>query len=263
MNRFLLMGLIVLASTACDETGQPSVDNGQTVQTSQPADQPLAVDAILDGMETAGRKHGRIAADLRYEVDQPMTGDHELRTGRTRYQRQTDDNPPRFYVGFDTLKLGEGAVLKDKVEYAFDGRWLTVAKHRIKQMTRYEIAEEGQTVDAFRLGKGPFPVPFGQEAAAMTEYFEITTRPLGPADPEGTHYLRLIPKPERAEELSFVALELWVDSKSFLPTRLVSRDVSKNVTTVTFTDVQTDVTFKEADFHLPRPIGWEYSEERK
>ena len=264
----LLSTLLTLGLVGCDDSPGPHIDGDHPVTTapaSAPADlnDPPSVDDVLAAMEAAGRQHGRITATLDYEVDQPMTGDRELRSGRIRYQRQTDQTPPQFYVGFDTLKLGEGATLKDKVEYAFNGQWLTIAKHRIKQMTRYEIAAEGETVEAFRLGKGPFPMPFGQEAAAMKEHFDITTRPSGPADPDNTIYLKLVPREAHQEGLSFVLLEMWIDRDTSLPVRLVSRDASRNTTTVTFADVDTDVTFDAADFHLPRPLGWEYSEQRK
>ena len=264
----LLSMLMTLGLVGCDEPDAPTVDDEQTV-TTQPAetpadpDAPPSLDDVLVAMEEAGRLHGRIAAKLDYEVDQPMTGDRERRTGTIRYQRQTDDIPPQFYVGFNTLQLGEGATLKDEVEYAFDGRWLTIAKHRIKQMTRYEVAAEGETVEAFRLGQGPFPVPFGQEAGAMKEYFDIATRPAGPADPENTTYLKLTPRDTHKEELSFVLLEMWIDRDTSLPVRMVSRDASRNTTTVTFTDIDTEVAFDEADFRLPRPLGWEYSEQKK
>jgi len=256
--------LLTLGLVGCDDSPEPNIDGDQPVTTA-PAnpDDPPSVDVTLAAMEEAGRQHGRIAATLDYEVDQPMTGDRELRSGSIRYQRQTEDTPPQFYVGFDTLKLGDGATLKDKVEYAFDGRWLTIAKHRIKQMTRYEIAAEGETVEAFRLGKGPFPVPFGQEAQAMKEYFVITTRPPGPADPANTTYLKLVPRDAHKEDLSFVLLEMWIDRNTSLPVRLVSRDASRNTTTVTFSEIETDVTFDAADFRLPAPVGWEYSEQKK
>ena len=267
MSRWIMLFLLA-ASVGCDGAEAPDVDgangaNVSTQPTTQSAARPADVDDILDALEAAGREHAQIAADVRYHVHQRMTGDSELRTGRVKYQRHTETTPARFHIGFDTLKQGKGPILNDKVEYGFDGRWVTVAKHRIKQMTRYEVAAEGENIDAFKLGKGPFPLPFGQEAAVMREYFTITTRPAGPSDPPGTHYLLLIPREQHRESLAFTRLEMWIDRRRSLPVKIVSRDKNRNVTTVTFADIRTDATFSQNDFRLPRKIGWEYGERRR
>ena len=226
-----------------------------------PSPQQVKIDLILDALEAAGRENEQIVAEIDYQFDERMTGDSEHRTGRIKYQRQTEDTPPRFYVGFETLRLGDGAVLKDKVEYAFDGRWLTIAKHRIKQMTRYEMAAEDQQIDAFKLGKGPFPLPFGQEAAVMHEHFDIVTRDATEDDPPNAWYLRLTPKEAIAEEMTFTRLDMWVDVDTHLPVKLISRDKNNNRTTVAFDEIETDVDLDDDDFHMPKPLGWEYSEQ--
>lgn len=247
-----------------EEVVDPTAD--QPPADEPPADEPptpeeAKIDMILTALEAAGRENEQVVAEIDYQFDERMTGDSEHRTGSIKYQRQTEETPPRFYVGFETLQLGDGAVLKDKVEYAFDGQWLTLAKHRIKQMTRYQIAAEGQQIDAFKLGKGPFPLPFGQEAAVMHEHFDIITRDATEADPPNTWYLRLSPKEEIAEEMTFTRLDMWIDIDSHLPVRLISRDKNKNRTTVAFDEIETDVELDDDDFHMPKPLGWEYSEQ--
>ena len=68
-------------------------------------------------------------------------------------------------IAFETLRQGAGRKIRAKVDYAFDGQWFTVAKHRIRQMTRYQVAVKGEHVEPMRLGKGPFPLPFGARRA--------------------------------------------------------------------------------------------------
>jgi len=257
MNTWMVRLLIAatLLVGACDG---PDVENGSATKPAPP-DEVVDVETILAALEDAGQKVPALTADIEYGVDQRQTGDTEHRTGRIKYRRGDDDRPTGFYVGFDTLKLGDGPVLKDKVEYAFDGRWLTVAKERIKQMIRYEVAAEGVSADVFTLGKGPFPVPFGQEAAAMKDAFEMRTRPLREAEPEGTWYVHLTPKAEQ-EGPAFTRMEMWIDRQRHLPVRIVSEDKNRNVTTVVFSDIRTDVELGERDFHLPRRLGWDYTE---
>ena len=243
------------------DDAEPVVDAADEPPIEPESPDAEQIDMILAALEAAGREHVQIVSKVDYRFDERMTGDREQRTGTIKYQRQTEETPSRFYVGFETLQLGDGALLKDKVEYAFDGRWFTIAKHRIKQMTRYELAAEGERIEAFKLGKGPFPLPFGQEAAAMYEHFDITTRDPGEEEPENTWYLRLTPKEDLAEEMSFTRLEMWIDRDRHLPVRLVSRDKNRNVTVAEFDEIQTDVELADRDFHMPRPLGWEYSEQ--
>ena len=232
---------------------QPQTDNGQPT--------PPTADELLAQLEQAGREHPAIQADTEYKVDQQLTGDSEHRSGSVKYQADTPERPAMFYVVFNTLKLGEGPTMADKVEYAFDGHWLTIAKHRIKQMTRYEVAPAGERVEAFKLGKGPFPLPFGQTAETMNKYFVATTEPAGQDAPQNSDCLLLLPRDEYAEELNFTRLAMWVDRTSHLPVKLISADKSENITTVSFTNIDSSPSFNEADFHPRRPAGWQYSQE--
>ena len=266
MKRWAWLIVLMAVATGCPNGGiENGAGNGidpSNGSETQPAGEARTVDAILDALEQAGHAYPQIAADVRYHVDQPMTGDTELRTGSVKFQRGAADSAARFYVNFETLKLGSGPTLRQRVEYAFDGRWVTIAKHAITQMTRFEVAAEGQQVDAFKLGEGPFPVPFGQEAEAMRQMFDISLLPSRDDDPAGTERLALVPLPQRQEEIEFTRIELWVDRTTDLPVRVVTRDKNRNLTTVDFDNIDTDQTFDARDFRLPRKIGWDYGEER-
>ena len=269
MFRSIAMLILIAGLAACDGTdvangdspadpnGGEQGDNGQDGQPPTPA----TVDELLAQLEQAGLDSPAIQADVEYHVHQRLTGDSEHRTGSVKYVAGSEDASARFYVGFDTLALGEGPTMADEVEYAFDGRWLTIAKHRIKQMTRYEVAAEGERIEAFQLGKGPFPLPFGQTAETMNTYFHATTAPPGEDAPTNTDYLLLTPREDRAEELNFTRLEMWIDRTSHLPVKIISTDKSENVTTVVFANIDAAPTFEADDFHLPRRAGWQYSEE--
>ena len=81
------------------------------------------------------------------------------------------------------------------MDWAFDGQFLTEVKHRIKQQTRYQLAAEGQKIEPMRLGKGPFPLPFGQKVEEVVKYFDVTSRgevrrPKGHRLPQDGHVRR-------------------------------------------------------------------------
>jgi hypothetical protein len=254
----VLMVLLGCGADGCDDGGTIEPGNGGQVL---PAPE-LTVDEILTEMETAGLEHPAIEATIDYTVDQKMTGDQERRTGEIKYDAGSDDSPPRFYVGFETLQLGDGPMLSDRVAYGFDGYWLTIAKHRIKQMTKYEVVREGEQADVFKLGRGPFPLPFGQSADVIREFFDVTTMPAAANAPANTYFLSMKPKPDKVDELNYTYLWLWVDTETFLPVKIRSRDANRDETTVLFEDVDTDYTPRDSDFDLPNPpMGWQFTRE--
>ena len=215
---------------------------------------------ILKDLEAAGEKYATIRGDVTMEIVDRLTGDSEKRTGWLAYQKATAKTPTTFRIHFDTLKQGAGQPVKYKVDYAFDGEWMTVANHRIKDMTRYQVKPKGEAVEPMRLGKGPFPLPFGQKTDDMVEHFNIKTRPVGAGEPGGTTYLKLTPRREHYKAINFKRLEMWIDPKTHLPVKLVSLDKKKRTTTVTFKKVQTNAKLDAVKmFHMPRPAGWAYS----
>jgi hypothetical protein len=249
MTRKILTAILLLAVII------PAVAQTQPAQT-QPDEQSMR---ILDKLEQAGEKHPTIEADVLHDVFMRLSGDREVRQGRVAYQRQTPENPSRFYIRFDTLQQGAGRRLEDKVEYAFDGgMWLTEIKHRLKKVTRYQVARQGQQIEPLRLGKGPFPLPFGQKSEDMLEHFDVSTRPSAPGDPADTDFLKLLTKPQHKDDINFVWMEMWVDRASGLPTKIRCEETaSKNIVTVTFSNTRTGAAVDTGLFSITPPRGWQ------
>ncbi len=212
---------------------------------------------ILQALEKAGDRHRTIRAEIAYEVINRMLGDREARGGWVAYSKGDANSPTRFRVTFNTLRLGAGRPMKVQVDYAFDGRWLSVAKHKTKTLTMYQLAAKGDRVEPLRIGKGPFPVPFGQTVDDVLRYFVPTARRVRPGAPENTVYMRLDPRPEHVKTLPTTRLELWIHRTTHLPVRIRSRDKNKNLTTVTFSDIRTNKEVDPDVFTLPRRLGWE------
>jgi hypothetical protein len=245
---------------AAPATTLPATTPTSRATTASAAADPVSEEAmkILHELEAAGDKYRTIRANLDYEVVNLVLGDSEKRTGWVTYSKGDDDKTPtRFRVAFKKLRLGDGNERDEPVDYAFDGQWLTEAKHNIKNITLYQLAAAGQKVEPLRIGKGPFPLPFGQKAADMVKYFIPSTRPPVQSDPNGTIYLRLLTRPQYDAELPTTRMEMWIDAKTYLPVRLKSRDKNKAVTTVTFKDITTNKAVDEGAFRIPHPIGYD------
>ena len=255
----VLTGLFAPAAAADANAPAAAAITTASAPTTASAAEAVSEDAmkILRELEAAGDKHHTIKADVDYEVVDLVLGNSEKRTGWVAYSKGDDKTPARFRVSFEKCKLGVGAWTEGKKDYAFDGYWLTVADHKIKNITMYQHAAVGQKVEPLRIGKGPFPLPFGQKAADMVKYFIPSTRPPVESDPNGTIYLRLLTRPQYDEELPTTRMEMWIDAKTYLPVRLKSRDKNKAVTTVTFKDILTNKAVDEGVFRIPHPFGYE------
>jgi len=264
VSRFLFFA--VLAATAAGAVAQAPGDEAPATQPASATAPAEAVDPaaleILKDLEAAGEKHRRIRADVEMRTADRLTGDSEAQIGWLAYRKGDERTPAGFRAHFDTRQLGEGPAFKDEVDYAFDGHFFTVAKHKIKDMQRYQVAAEGEAAQPMRLGKGPFPLPFGQRTDDVIERFEVSTRPVKEGEPQGTKYLRLAPRPAHYEDTTYTRVEMWIDPQTHLPVRLVSRDKNKKVTTVAFKNVRTNVDVDPGLFHMPRPAGWNYRVER-
>lgn len=241
---------------------------------SQPASRPTSAPTpemqILNRLEKAGDKFPAVTAKLTYVFRDRLVGDAEIRTGTVSYLRGKEKSPARFQVDFRTLQTSPKVKpLAHRQVYAFDGMWLSVLKYLPKQITRYQVARKGQRVEPLRIGRGPFPLPFGQKAADVLKYFVPTTKKVSlrvgtvPKAPANADYIGLIRRTSRADEMKYALLEMWVDRKTDLPVLLIAyegkrlsrRGVTK-VTSVQFTDVQTSEKLPESVFYPRKPIGW-------
>jgi hypothetical protein len=269
-------GIILLAAAAvcvgmtfCAEAEPKTVKTATTTPaTSRPttaATKPEAdpkARAVLDRLAAAGEKYTTLRADVEYKVDSRLTGDTETRTGRVAYQKKTPDQPSKFRVSFETLRLGQGRRTKELVDYIFDGAWLIIAKHRQKTLTRIQVAAKGEKVEPLKIGKGPFPMPFGQKADEVVKYLEVTTRKPHKDDPKNTEYLKLVPRRDHKKSVNFARMEMWIDRKTHLPVRLRSKDHNKNITTVDFRKIQTHTKIDPKLFTMKTSPGWKVNIER-
>ncbi len=259
----IVLALILTASCAAEVAQTKPASRPPTTTRPSTAAADPAVMKILKDLEAAGEKYATIRGDVTMEIVDHLTGDSEERSGWLAYQQQTAKTPAKFRIHFDTLRQGAGRAIKNKLDYAFDGHYMTVARHSIREMTRYQVAAEGEKVQPTRLGKGPFPLPFGQKADDVLERFHVITRPAEANEPKKTLYLKFIPRRKYYKETHFKRLEMWIDPKMNLPARLVSQDKKKKTTKVTFKNVQTNLKLDQKKiFEMPRPLGWTYKVER-
>jgi outer membrane lipoprotein-sorting protein len=212
------------------------------------------VEAVLDRLEQAGAKVEDLRADITYVVFDTLIEDEQTKPGHVEY-RKAEPNA-QFYVRFDGLAQ-EGIVIDKKEWYVFDGRWFTEAHEATRQIIKREIVGEGERIDPFRLGEGPFPLPFGQKKAEILANFAVTLAPPVPGDPANTDHLRCRPLPGTQMAEEYTQLDLFVDRKLDLPTMIIAEQKKENKRiTVTFENMRLNTGIPGSDFDFKQPGGW-------
>lgn len=259
MRILCMAAVFVFASLAAAQivpSTAPTSASGPATTSSAPAIDPAAY-KLLAALEQAGTKYATLQAAIEYAVTDPNVGSTEVRNGTVAYQRQTEAASARFRIQFDNVKIDNAPVTAEKKEYAFDGQWLTITQGKIKNMTRKQVAAPGEKVEPLKLGKGPFPLPFGQKADEVTKMFAAKTRDPRPADPRNTAYLELTPHPGQEKEYDFSRLQMWIDRDTSLPAKIISTERNQQVKTVIFKDVRAGQTLDPKIFYPDKPAGWD------
>jgi hypothetical protein len=234
---------------------------------SQPTSAPKAdqLDPKVD--QSLTRLEARQVDDLRAAVSWTLHYIYDLpedaitKKGELWYQQQKP--VAKFLVQFNK-KIASNRLREIDERHMFDGRWYTELQSETKTLTRREIRREGDPGNPYKLGEGPFPVPFGQKKADILREFEVTLVPEAAADPPTTDHLKLMPRTGTESGRNYKQVEVWIAREgphAGLPIKVAAsqRDSTGKVTstiTVTFDDVRLNQGFSGGVFKIEKPPGY-------
>jgi hypothetical protein len=270
----MILALLV-AVAARAQTASAPTSAAASAPASQPATQaaaaPKAADPEVDKILT--RLEEREVRDLRAKLSwqqQYVTDTEEdalTKIGEIWYQKAQP--VAKFRIHFSESITGGR---KDKLdeEHLFDGCWYTELQSRTKTLTRREIRKPDDPTDPYKLGQGPFPLPFGQKKQDVLREFDVQRMPLAAGDPPNTDHLRLTPRPGTQTAQTYKYLEVWVSqegSTAGLPIKVRTAKLKGTgqldaFITTTFSDVQLNSGFSTSVFEFKAPSGYEVMEER-
>jgi len=247
-------------------------------QTTQPVKlyTPQSLDSEeLDVVLTRFEKAGDDLHDLKCEVQYTVT----------QLIKENDDDPDEVqtYIGnikfvkseqetvslINFKKWTDGMTwTKKEIWYLFDGRILLIADEVPKTRSKRELVKPGEKIDPFKLGEGPFPLPFGQKKADLLAEFEVTLLPAQPDDPADTDHLLFKPQPQTSLAPRYQKIELFVcrDLKATalgLPVKIVAVDIKEQVVKrVYFKKIKINKGLKAEQITLPsKTRNWPLLEE--
>lgn len=255
----LIAGLAVIATITAIPTAAPvasatdaaSKPASQPATTSAPADNTLApaVAAILDRLEKRGDLIDSIEARIEYVKIDPVLDDKQEYKGLLRFKKLEPN--PRFFIQFDSFRH-EGIVKQTKQWHVFDGQWYIEARESTKTIVRNEIVRPGETVEAFKVGKGPFPLPFGQKKVDIVKHFTVKLVAPTAKDPPNCDHLQCTPRPDTEMAGRYDTVDFFIDRKLDLPVRVETTEKQEgNRILASFEDVKVNSGIVESQLNLP------------
>jgi hypothetical protein len=233
------IGTLASAAAAASATAPASAPAPQVAATQPAATLPVAkgrVHTVLHALEQRGESVKDLRAKIEWQVLDQVIDDKQVKFGELLFKR--DKPRDKFLVKF-TRTVVEDQVIDKPEEHLFDGEWYTEKRDATKSVIKRQIVRPGEEFDPFKLGQGPFPLPFGQKEAEILEKFQVTYVEPAKDDPANAAHLKLIPKPT-AEDMAdkYNELHFFIDRKLDLPVKVVADQKDEKLVTVTFTDIR-------------------------
>ena len=220
MNRLTLILLACLA-TQCTAQPTPPLSPPAAGDSALPAE--ASVDQTLDAPQSRGQNLNEFTADVKLTETDTTFGTSTVRSGKVWYQLKPDGNA-RLRVLFEKKSVEDKPAQPDRKEYLLDDGRLIDRDYRIKNETTRQIARPGEKVNLFQLGKGPFPLPIGQDKKDVLNLFDVTKPVADKDDPADTIHLQFKPKPDTDFARKFSTIDVWVDLKTQMPARIETLD---------------------------------------
>ena len=268
----IICTIAILFSAAClaaqdRPTSRPAERATTQPAASQPASQPAKsssgdpkVDRILDRLEEKGQAIKGLGCKLTYKyVTVEPVEDAQVKEGELLFA--VGEPNARFLIHF-TGMLAEGVAIERHEYFLFDGEWLIERNDKARTVIRRQIVRPGEKVDPFKLGKGPFPLPFGQKREDILSNFKVTAEKFEVGDVRNSEHLHCVPLPNTELAAKYSRVEMFIDKDLELPTRIVTERLADgNRIEVDFKEVDTKEAPAMSRFRIDVPAGFEVTEE--
>jgi hypothetical protein len=187
-----------------------------------------AIDKILDRLERKGDTVDSIEAAIEFTKIDPALDETQEYKGILRF-KQAKPNP-RFFIRFDEHKQDK-VVRQKKQWHVFDGQWYIETRDDSNVITKRQVVRPGETLEVFKLGRGPFPLPFGQKKADILKHFSVVLVPSTPKDPPQTDHLACTPLPNTDLAKKYATVHFHIDKTLDLPVRVqtVEKEEGKEI----------------------------------
>ncbi len=257
--------LSAATSISCEPDQAPADNHKSAADPNSfriPDDTPLP--EILTIIENAGNNLTSYQAEMDYRQEQFLTDTLILRDGRIYYLAQDHTVLARIYFSnylqADIEDESKGQRIVFDEDYVFDGKWLHHRYARTKTLTSWEISRKAYNKETFRLGKGPFPLPFAIRKEDVSKNFEVRIREPQKSDPNNTVHLIFTPRKDSSFAEEYKNLELWIAKQNAMPVKIMYENVDYEITIVQWDEIILNRPIDKSVFVL-KPAGPDWTRE--
>lgn len=258
----------LLAGTGAAQEARPAAAP-LSVAPAAAVDEARTLDAEVDRILTRleSREINDLQADVTWKLEDRLAGSVQTRKGRIWYRR---DKPlAKFLLDFREQTF-DGTRKDIEQKIVFDGEWYTELQSQTKQVSRRQIRQAGDARNPYRLGEGPFPVPFGQKKSDILREFDVIRLAPAEKDPPDTDHVKLTPRQGSQTGETYKVVHLWIAREgevAGLPIRVTATKMDPTGTPNTeigidFAKPRLDQSFSPSVFKIDTPPGYEESIER-
>jgi outer membrane lipoprotein-sorting protein len=217
-----------------------------------------SVDGILEQLHKQTQKLNSYQCRIEYLASQPLFESQTLRTGILYYLKSGGKS--RFRINFDMLKQDQEKEQKYLEQWIFDGRQLTHIDYQIKEVKRYQVAEENEPnrpTDAFEMISQHFPLIGFTKTEDLKREFDIERIEQKAGEANDFVGLHLKVKSGSIYKDDYTVIDFWIDKKLMLPSKIIAastEDVIKQIQLLQ-PRVNGKIDEKVFEFRIPEGFG--------
>ena len=213
-----------------------------------------SIEIILQNLNEQTASLKSYQARIEYRFSQPLLESQALRTGAMYYLKSDDRSNLR--INFQTLRQDEEKEQKYIEQYIFDGVWLTVIDHQIKQVKKYQLAEANEPADAFELAANNFPIIGFNSSQDLKKDFEISLLERKAAGLDNLTGLLLKVKPDSVYKDNYSSVEFYIDKKINLPAKIIAYSTEGDIYEIKLLEPKINQPIDEEIFKIKIPQGF-------
>jgi outer membrane lipoprotein-sorting protein len=223
---------------------------GAVLAQTQPTTDPQ-IDQVLDELHDRGGTLKEFTADISEADSDTIMGNTTTKTGKVWYQVKPGGDV-RLHLLFDKKQVGQRPAHEERREYLLNNGWIIDRDYPGMIETNRQVSQPGEKVNLFELGKGPLPLPIGQDKKDVHEQFDVTLVPPAKDDPPNTVHMQLKPKAGTDLARKFTTLDFWIDRKLAMPIRIETLDAKQSMDQqIDLQNLNVKPGLGDADFTLP------------
>ena len=210
------------------------------------------IEEILSKMNNATKQLKSCQAKISYLFiqDPDLLDSKTLQNGMLYYQKNNSHSQLR--IRFDNIKQEDFDPEKRREEFLFDGVWLTRIDFKLKQIDRYQKAQEDKPIDVFELISHNFPLVGFSDIDHLKKDFDIRL-PENPGGSNKSIRLLLTTKKGSRYENEYKKIDFRADGETYMPQQIVAYSSQGDIYDIEFTELKINKKLEKGVFTIETP----------